>query len=106
MTIQGTKISMTRGDSETLTVSLANDAFAPGDEVFFTVRPAVAEPVALQKTVTDFPGGRAVITIEPGDTAGLDFGRYVYDIQLTRASGAVTTLIKPAAFVLTEEVTY
>ena len=105
MTVKGTKLSMVRGDSESITVR-CSDPFAEGDTVFFTVRQCPEDPIALQKTVTDFPEGEAVIGIDPADTAGLDFGDYVYDVQLTRSGGAVTTLIEPDRFTLREEVTY
>lgn len=111
MKIAGKSISMTRGDSESITVKCFRDN-APfplerGDTVCFTVREDAESAVALQKTVTAFDeNGWAVIAIRPEDTAGMDFGRYVYDIQLTRADGTVTTIVTIAAFTLTEEVTY
>lgn len=111
MQIKKSNISMTRGDSESITVrcSAAGERvpFAAGDTVYFTVREDAEADIALQKTVTEFDEeGRAVIGIEPADTAGLDFGSYVYDIQLTRADGTVTTLVPMSRFRLTEEVTY
>ena len=62
--------------------------------------------ISLQKIIAVFPNGEAVIPIYPEDTEPLEFGSYVYDIQVTRANGTVTTLIVPSAFKLTEEVTY
>ncbi|MBQ7737039.1 MAG: hypothetical protein IJT62_04315 [Oscillospiraceae bacterium] len=106
MVINGTNISMVRGDSETLTVT-CSEPFAAGDAVTLTVREDVESPIALQKTVTVFGDyGEAVIEIQHEDTEGLDFGNYVYDIQLTRADGTVTTLVKVSRFTLEEEVTY
>ena len=106
MKIKGTNISMTRGDSESITVT-CSEPFDTGDTVTLTVRESVDSDVALQKVVTSFGArGEAVIAIEPEDTDGLDFGDYVYDIQLRRSNGAVTTLVTPARFTLTEEVTY
>lgn len=106
MTINRTNISMTRGDSETLTVSLSNGVFNAGDTVTLTVRPDVEDPIVLQKVVTEFFDGAAIFILVPNDTEGLEFGDYVYDIQLTRADGYVTTLVKPSQFTLEEEVTY
>ena len=106
MTIRGTKISMTRGDSETVTVT-CSVPFAAGDTVTLTMREDVESEIAMQKVVTDFgAAGEAVIVIEPEDTEALDFGDYVYDLELRRADGTVTTLVKPSVFTLTEEVTY
>ena len=106
MTISGTNISMTRGDTETLTVRCSKP-FAAGDTVYFTVRQDMDSPVALQIQVTEFsPEGAAVIVIEHEDTEIMEFGDYRYDIQVTRESGAVTTLVKPSRFTLEEEITY
>lgn len=98
-------ISMTRGDSESITVR-CNEPFVEGDTVTFTMRPDVDDAISLQKAVTDFPDGNAVIPFYPEDTEGLEFGDYVYDVQLTRADGTVTTLLVPAKFTLKDEVTY
>ena len=106
MTIKGTQIRMTRGDSETLTVTLEDDSFVEGDTVYMTVRPDVEEAISFQKVVTVFLDGAAVFGIEHDDTEGLDFGEYVYDVQLIRADGTVKTLVKPSKFILEEEVTY
>ncbi|MBR6208719.1 MAG: hypothetical protein IKQ69_06950 [Oscillospiraceae bacterium] len=111
MKVRGSNLSMTRGDSESITVkcfqSGAAVPFENGDTVTFTVREDVESPIALQKGVTAFDeNGWAVIGILPGDTESMDFGSYVYDIQLTRADGTVTTLITISDFELTEEVTY
>jgi len=105
MTVKGKKLSMVRGDSESITVQ-CSELFGEGDIVTFTVRQSPEDPIALQKTAREFPGGEAVIGIDPADTAGLDFGDYVYDIQWTRSDGTVTTIIEPERFTLREEVTY
>lgn len=106
MTITGTNISMTRGDSESITVT-CSEPFAAGDTVYMTVREDAESDIQFQKIVTEFgEKGEAVIPIEHADTEGMDFGDYVYDIQLTRADGRVRTLIKPSRFTLTEEITY
>ena len=105
MKLSGTNIKMTRGDSESLTVK-CSVPFAAGDAVTLTLRADTESPIELQKTVTDFPEGQAVIPLGPEDTAGMAFGGYVYDIQLTRADGTVTTLVTISRFELLEEVTY
>ena len=106
MTLSGTNISMTRGDTETLTVR-CSVPFEEGDTVYMTARESVEAPVAFQKIVRDFGDeGEAVIVIDHEDTEGMDFGDYLYDVQVTRDSGTVTTLVKPSKFTLTEEITY
>ena len=113
MTLTGTNIAMTRGDTERLTIRcrVKDDntpvPFAEGDAVYMTVRESVDSAVEFQKLVTEFgPEGEAEIVIDHEDTEGMAFGDYVYDVQVTRESGVVTTLIKPSKFTLTEEVTY
>ena len=106
MTITGTTISMTRGDSESIKVT-CSEPFAAGDRVYMTVREDAESEIQFQKIVTEFgEKGEAVISIEHENTEGMDFGDYVYDIQVTRADGTVRTLIKPSRFTLTEEITY
>jgi hypothetical protein len=112
MKIQGTDISMIRGDSESITLSLKRDdviiPFNQGDTVYFTVKQGYStEKITLQKIITEFDeGGNCIIEIEPEDTKELSFGSYVYDIQLTDSNGRVTTIIPCSKFVVAEEVTY
>lgn len=107
MTVKGTNLAMTRGDSESITVICTSDPFESGDMVTMTLRPDVDEAIALQKVVTEFNDGAAVIGIAPADTSNLTMDMdYVYDIQVTRANGTVTTLVKPSRFTIEEEVTY
>lgn len=107
MTVSGTDLSMTRGDTESITVKCTSDPFVTGDTVTMTVREDVESAIVLQKVITAFDSGNAVIPIYPADTSGLEMDtEYVYDIQVVRANGTVTTLIKPSKFNIEEEVTY
>jgi hypothetical protein len=112
MKIHGTNIYMIRGDSEAIEVSCRDESgadipFVEGDIVYFTVkRVTYTEEKTLQKIVTEFIDGAALITIFPNDTQELKTGVYYYDIQLNRANGQVKTIIPPSQFVINEEVTY
>lgn len=113
MRINGTDIYMIRGDSESITVSCqkADDGskvnFVDGDIIYFTVKYSVnSEKKVLQKVITDFVDGNAIIEIKPEDTKELQFRSYMYDVQLTRADGTVTTIIPPSIFGVEGEVTY
>lgn len=104
-------IAMTRGDSATLTVRCTADPFAAGDTLTLTVRDDAEGDIYLQKVVTEFDDGDAVFRIDPGDTAGMDFGDYRYDVQLRDSIGNVITILPPRPtslpkFTLTEEATY
>lgn len=112
MKIQGTNISMIRGDSEAIKVSCKDESGADvplveGDIVYFTVkRNTYTEEKILQKIVTEFIEGAALITIFPNDTRELIPSNYYYDIQLNRANGQVKTIVPPSKFTINAEVTY
>ena len=112
MKVNGTDLSMIRGDSESITLSLKDGEaaipFVTGDTVYFTVKvSATVDEIALQKIVTEFnEDGNCIIEIAPNDTKDLRFRSYVYDIQLNRLDGAVTTIIPCSEFVVLGEVTY
>ena len=103
---------MIRGDSECIKVSCRNESgvdipLVEGDIVYFTVkRNTNTEEKILQKIVTEFTEGVALITIFPEDTRELKTGIYYYDIQLNRADGTVKTIIPPSIFAVKGEVTY
>jgi hypothetical protein len=110
--IAGNDIFMIRGDTETILVSCKNSEgepvpFVPGDTIYFTVKRSTRdEKKVLQKVVTEFQDGKAVIEIEHEDTKDLEFQTYVYDVQHTSAGGKVTTIIPPSKFVIEGEVTH
>lgn len=103
--ICGTKISLTRGDTARITVSAKNAdgtvyALQEGDTLTFTMQRSVYD--ASDKLSKRIENG--ILIIEPSDTAGLEFGKYTYDIQLTLANGDVNTIIPPSDFTILEEV--
>ena len=112
MKIQGTNISMIRGDSQSIIVSVidTDDNKVPlitGDIIYLTVKDSVnTEEKVLQKVVTQFEDGNATIEITPDDTKDIPFKTYVYDIQLNRVDGTVNTIIPPSNFTIGGEVTY
>lgn len=112
MKIQGTNISMIRGDTEAIKVSCRDESgtdipLVEGDIVYFTVKRSTnTEEKTLQKIITEFTDGVALITIFPEDTKELKTGIYYYDIQLNRANGQVKTIIPPSKFTINAEVTY
>ena len=118
MRVNGTDIYMTRGDSETFRVSLfdkiidAKRYFVNGDIVYFTVKTSTqTQTITIQKIITEFEDGEAIVHITPEDTKGLKYYTYVYDVQMVKGAneeslGGVTTIIKPSKFIIEEEVTY
>lgn len=105
MRVYGTDLYMTRGDTESITITFNGYTPVDGDVIKFTVRQTIESAVALYKEITTFDGNQATIPIEPEDTESLAFGTYLYDIQLTY-SGNVKTIVTPSKFVIGLEVTY
>jgi hypothetical protein len=112
MYVLGKYLAMIRGDSETINVSRVDSngsavPFVAGDTVYFTVKTDVNTTAKiLQKKIEAFTDGVAVIAIVPADTKNLSYGDYVYDVQLTRADGSVSTIIPPNTFTIKGEVTF
>lgn len=111
MIVEGQNLSMVRGDSEAITVTMRKDdetvPFTTGDTVYFTVKASPKLPdIALQKIVVDFTqDGAARIELKPEDTKKLTPRQYWYDIQYTSAAGDVKTIVGKSMFTLREEVT-
>lgn len=104
--ITGTTITLTRGDTFEALVSVTKrDAvYSPveGDSIRFAMKENYDDPRPL--LVKDIPIDTMMLILEPQDTADLNFGKYVYDIQLTKANGKVDTFISKATLKLSEEV--
>lgn len=104
--IDGTNISLTRGDSLILnfTIKKNDEDYTPvaGDVVRFALKHHIPddEPIILRTADTT----EMTITLNPEDTKELAFGTYVYDIELTTVDGFVDTFIGPSKFKITEEV--
>ena len=108
------KVIMTRGDSGSITVSVKQNGspytVTSTDTVKFYLKHARmnsrgteyidTEPV-LTKTI---PYTTMVLAFDPEDTKDLDFGEYVYDIELTFANGIVDTFINNEPFIIAPEV--
>lgn len=106
MTINGTEIYMTRGDNESITITVDGQELLEDDIAELTVRQTVRSDKVIHKTVNPNPDQKSfTISLEPEDTRTLQFGNYIYDIQLTLA-GIVRTVIRPSTFTIGEEVSY
>ncbi len=103
-----TGLTMTRGDDECLTVSCPDRPFRAGDVVELTVRRYAGQGEALiHKRVEEFTeAGKALVLFTPEDTAGLGFGTYSYDVQVTFTDLGVKTIVPPSEFVVGRENTY
>lgn len=105
--VKGDRITLTRGDTLKLTVTILNEdgtVYTPeeGDIIRFAMKKDYYDGTPLILKV--IPNDTLVLCLEPSDTKHLDFGKYVYDIQLTNGAGEVDTFITKASLILTEEV--
>lgn len=104
----GGKIRLTRGDTAMLKVAITNEItgneyyVAKDDTMVMTVKKNITDTEAIiQKSLI----GESIFHIEPKDTCSLEFGKYIYDVQLNTADGEVYTIIEPATFEILQEVT-
>lgn len=105
--IQGSTITLTKGDTLRVTLSLSDQAgntYVPveGDSIRFAMKRRYndATPLILKPIPTD----TLVFEIAPLETKALPCAEYVYDIEMTYANGDVDTFISKAKLILTEEV--
>ena len=95
--VNGTKIEMTRGDTPIFDISAIIEAVqteynpAAGDTIYFRLKKSAWDtPLLLQKTVTN---GQLQMTVD--DTKSLEFGEYVYSLELVTAGGYHETFVRP-----------
>ena len=100
--VNGTNIKLTRGDSATLSVALDGYTMQDGDALTLSCKVDPSKTEYLFQLTAD---STQTFAFEPETTAGLDFGAYRYDIQLTTSGGEIYTVIPVSSFTVMEEVT-
>ena len=90
-------LTMTRGDTVTLTCTLTDAEFADGDEVRWTAKRSIedldsAAVISRSGDQVTVDGATATVTINPADTVDLDPVVLRWDWQVTTATGDVYTL--------------
>lgn len=106
--VQGTTISMTRGDTVRLKLDILNPdgtTYEPinGDSIRFAMKSKYNDKEPL--IIKDISPDALDLVINPDDTKSLKQpSEYVYDIQLTHANGDIDTFIANAKLKITEEV--
>ena len=105
--VRNNTIYLTRGDTFKAIISIAypdGSVYTPkeGDAIRFAMKGDISdtEPLILR----EIPIDTMMLVINPEDTKLLDYGTYVYDIQLTKANGDVDTFITASKLKLTVEV--
>jgi len=106
--IGGRTIYLTRGDTFRARVGMklrgSDEEYIPvtGDVIRFAVKRnySDAQPI-ISKTISN---ETQMLVLNPSDTKSLAFGKYIYDIELTKANGTVDTFIAGATLNITQEV--
>lgn len=112
--VEGTKISLTRGDTFYCDISMTRNGepYVPveGDSLRFVLKHAdmINNNSAYKDDEPlldiDIPIDTCRLKIASEDTSELTFGKYVYDIEITFANGDVDTFINNASFIILPEV--
>lgn len=105
--VKGTSITLTRGDSFAADIGIIQPDGEPyipseGDQIRFAMKRNVKDEEVL--ILREIPIETMRLVLAPEDTKELEFGSYVYDIQLTKSTGEVDTFITKSTLTLTEEV--
>lgn len=100
-------IYLTRGDTfkAVITISYPDGSiYTPieGDMIRFALKRSIDDEECI--ILREIPIDTMLLVIYPDDTKNLEFGNYVYDIQLTKANGDVDTFITASKLKLTAEV--
>ena len=113
MIVENKNLTMVRGDTENLYITVKNYEYHSGDSVKLTVRDyqkaftgklVAGDNVQFTKTGT-IANGICTIKILPTDTKTLAADTYCYDIQLTTSGGDIHTIVPIHYFTLVSEVT-
>lgn len=106
--IDGTTISLTRGDTLIIKLDLMYSDGTPyipstGDSIRFAMKKNYNDRSCI--ITKNIPTDTLILKINSTDTKGLPQpSKYVYDIQLTQANGNVDTFITEAKFIIEREV--
>lgn len=108
LSISGTTITLTRGDSAKIALDLEyknGDPYEPqaGDVIRFALKKTYSD-VLPPLLLINIPTDSLVLYISAAESKQLAYGQYKYDIQITTANGDVDTFIDRATFIVTEEV--
>lgn len=105
--VRNNTIYLTRGDTFKAVISITypdGSVYTPkdGDSIRFALKENIDDEECL--IIRDIPIDTMLLVINPEDTKELEFGTYIYDIQLTKNNGDVDTFITASKFKLTAEV--
>lgn len=105
-------ITMPRGDLETVSFKLESGEtlYTDADEIYFTVKTTFNKTdYLIQKKLSDgtiilMSDNSYEFKIMPEDTDDLNYGKYVFDIEVVKNGSIKKTFV--GDFILTQEVTF
>ena len=105
--VRNNTIYLTRGDTFKAHLTISNpdgSEYTPveGDSIRFALKKDIEDRECL--IVKSIPIDTMLLILDPVDTKEMDFGTYIYDVQLTKANGDVDTFITASKLKLTVEV--
>lgn len=94
--VNGTNISLTRGDTFKCILSLTENSnpYIPDDEdvIRFALKSSYkSEDILIRKII---PHDTMLLRLEAEDTKDMEYGDYVWDLEITRKDGDVDTFLK------------
>ena len=107
LSLIGTTIKLTRGDTAKIQLELYQSngsRYHPNvrDVIRFAAKKKYTdETVLIHKVI---PNDSLVLQLDPVDTKDLQFGEYVYDVEITFENGDVDTFIATASLIIDKEV--
>lgn len=109
--VKGQDIYLTRGDTAEIAFTATNEdgsdyEFQSGDVVYFRMALKAGDEVALQKEcVVDTENNKAVLILQPEDTAECKFKVYRYEVELIAIEdGGHYTFITDQPFEIGKEI--
>ena len=105
--VSNNKITLTRGDTCRIKLSLKDSSgedFVPGDGdvIRFAAKRHYSDPEPVIYIIV--PNDTLILEIKPEDTKNLDFGTYVYGMQITFKDGTIDTFVSKSMLRIEEEV--
>ena len=78
--VEGTTITLSRGDTGEVTIGVTGYSFGSNDRALFTVRNASSKEVKMRR-ILEITNNTVTVTFVNSDTDSLDAGKYEWDIR-------------------------
>ena len=99
--IDGNNLYLTRGDTAYLSVNIGGNDRVIKNMTLSVKKNVVDTDYAFQLTAAD----NGIFMFQPEDTKDLEYGKYVYDIQITTEYNEIFTIVEKSNLYIKDEVT-